>query len=82
MSELDKFLLFIAAPAVVVFSFWKMMPSLALVAGNALAVVRQAISTIHGQAELDQLSGYYLADELAKICRQELKAEVITERLT
>jgi IS4 transposase len=42
------------------------MMCMALVAGNALAVVRQAVSTIHGQAELDRLSGYYLADELAK----------------
>ena len=42
------------------------MMCMALVAGNALAVVRQAIRTIHGQSELDRLSGYYLADELAK----------------
>jgi hypothetical protein len=42
------------------------MMCMALVAGNALAVVRQAIRTIHGQTELEQLSGYYLADELAK----------------
>ena len=41
------------------------MMCMALVAGNALAVVRQAIRTIHGQTELDTLSGYYLADELA-----------------
>jgi IS4 transposase len=42
------------------------MMCMALVAGNALAVVRQAIRTTHGQTELDRLSGYYLADELAK----------------
>ena len=42
------------------------MMCMALVAGNALAVVRQAVRTIHGQSELDRLSGYYLADELAK----------------
>jgi len=42
------------------------MMSMALVAGNALAVVRQAVRTTHGQSELDHLSGYYLADELAK----------------
>jgi hypothetical protein len=42
------------------------MMCMALVAGNALAVVRQAIRTTHGDAEFDRLSGYYLADELAK----------------
>lgn len=42
------------------------MMFLALVAGNALAVVRQAIRTTHGDEELERLSGYYLVDELAK----------------
>ena len=42
------------------------MMCMALVAGNALAVVKQAIRTTHGEAEFERLSGYYLADELAK----------------
>lgn len=42
------------------------MMFLSLVAGNALAVVRQAIRTTHGEDEFAKLSGYYLADELAK----------------
>lgn len=37
---------------------------LALVAANALAVVRQALKTSHG-IDLEELSGYYLADEVA-----------------
>lgn len=37
---------------------------MALVAGNALALVRQAIGAAHGEEELEKLSGYYLADEL------------------
>ena len=39
---------------------------LALVAGKALAVVRPAIRATHGDEELDRLSGYYLAAELAQ----------------
>jgi hypothetical protein len=38
---------------------------LALVAGNALAVVKQALKVSHGVEEFDKLSGYYLADEVA-----------------
>jgi hypothetical protein len=38
---------------------------LALVAGNALAVVKQALGASHGVEEFDKLSGYYLADEVA-----------------
>lgn len=41
-----------------------LMMCLALVAANALAVVRQALRCTHG-VELEELSGYYLADELA-----------------
>lgn len=41
-----------------------LMMCLALVAANAVAVVRQAVRTSHGLA-LEDLSGYYLADELA-----------------
>jgi Transposase DDE domain len=38
---------------------------MALVAGNALAVVRQALQGAHGVEDLEKLSGYYLADEVA-----------------
>ena len=38
---------------------------LALVAGNALAVVKQALRASHGVEGFDMLSGYYLADEVA-----------------
>jgi hypothetical protein len=38
---------------------------LALVAANALAVVKQALRVTHGEEEFAQLSGYYLADEVA-----------------
>jgi hypothetical protein len=41
-----------------------LMMCLALVAGNALAVVREALRVSQG-VELADLSGYYLADELA-----------------
>jgi hypothetical protein len=41
-----------------------LMMCLAMVAANALAVVRQALRASHG-IELEELSGYYLADELA-----------------
>ncbi|MDX1948697.1 MAG: hypothetical protein SFU86_25135 [Pirellulaceae bacterium] len=34
--------------------------------GNALAVVRHAVRGIHGDDEWQRLSGYYLADELAR----------------
>jgi DDE family transposase len=39
--------------------------SMALVAGNAVAVVKQALKTSHGEEEFEKLSGYYLADEIA-----------------
>jgi hypothetical protein len=38
---------------------------LAMAAGNALAVVKRALTETHGAAVWDRLSGYYLADELA-----------------
>ncbi len=38
---------------------------LSMVASNALAVVKGAITTTHGKDETDKLSGYYLADEIA-----------------
>lgn len=41
-----------------------LMMCLAMVAANALAVVRQALRKSHG-VELEELSGHYLADELA-----------------
>jgi Transposase DDE domain len=38
---------------------------MAMVAGNAVAVVKQALTKVHGPEEYAQLSGYYLADEIA-----------------
>src|SRR5436305_1487486 len=38
---------------------------MALVAANALAVVKQALRVTHGVEEVEKLSGYYLADEVA-----------------
>jgi hypothetical protein len=38
---------------------------LSMVAGNALAVVKQTLASIHGAEEVEKLSGYYLADEIA-----------------
>lgn len=38
---------------------------MALVAANALAVVRQALRRTHGEEEFEKLSGYYMADEVA-----------------
>ncbi len=38
---------------------------MALVAANALSVVRQALRVTHGEEEFEKLSGYYLADEVA-----------------
>lgn len=37
---------------------------MALVAANALSVVKQALRVTHGEAEFAKLSGYYLADEI------------------
>jgi hypothetical protein len=38
---------------------------MALVAANALAVVRRALRAAHGDGEAEKLSGYYMADEVA-----------------
>ena len=38
---------------------------MALVAANALGVVKQALRVTHGEEEFEKLSGYYLADEVA-----------------
>jgi hypothetical protein len=38
---------------------------MALVAANALSVVKQALRVTHGEEEFERLSGYYLADEVA-----------------
>jgi Transposase DDE domain len=38
---------------------------MALVAANALAVVKQALRVTHGEEEFEKLSGYSLADEVA-----------------
>jgi hypothetical protein len=37
---------------------------MALVAANALAVVKQALRVAHGEEEFEKLSGYYMADEV------------------
>jgi IS4 transposase len=50
-----------------------LMFALALVAGNALAVVRGSIRQAHGVAVETELSGYYLADEIAFDYRTLLK---------
>jgi Transposase DDE domain len=42
---------------------------MAMVAGNALAVVKRALIEEHGSDFWDRLSGYYLADELEKSSR-------------
>lgn len=39
---------------------------MALVAGHAVAVLKQALRISHGEAEFERLSGYYLADEVAR----------------
>jgi len=41
----------------------------AMAAGNALAVVKRALCESHGAAVWEELSGYYLADELASNSR-------------
>jgi hypothetical protein len=38
---------------------------MALVAANALAVVKQALRVTHGEEEFEKLSGYYMADEVS-----------------
>jgi hypothetical protein len=38
---------------------------MALVAANALSVVKQALRVTHGPEEFEKLSGYYMADEVA-----------------
>jgi IS4 transposase len=38
---------------------------IALVAANALNLVRQALRVTHREAETERLSGYYMADEVA-----------------
>jgi len=40
---------------------------LALVAANAVAVVKAALRAVHGEAEADELSGYYLALEVKQV---------------
>ncbi len=49
------------------------MFAMALVASNALAVVRGTIRAVHGQEAEANLSGYYLADEMAHDYRTLLK---------
>jgi hypothetical protein len=40
---------------------------LALVAANAVAVVKAAVRAVHGEEEADELSGYYLALEVKQV---------------
>jgi IS4 transposase len=47
--------------------------AMALVAGNALAVVRGSIRAAHGNEADEQLSGYYLADEIGHDYRTLMK---------
>jgi IS4 transposase len=49
------------------------MFAMALLAGNALAVVRGAVRQAHGEATESELSGYYLADEVAHDYRTLMK---------
>lgn len=50
-----------------------LMFAMALVAGNALAVVRAALRRAHGVETEVELSGYYLADEIAADYRTLMK---------
>ena len=47
--------------------------AMALMAGNALAVVRGGIRSAHGAAAEAEVSGYYLADEIAHDYRTMMK---------
>lgn len=47
--------------------------AMALVAGNALAVVRGTLRSVHGVATEAEISGYYLADEVAGDYRSLMK---------
>jgi IS4 transposase len=47
--------------------------AMALVAGNALAVVRGSIRAVHGREAEGELSGYYLADEIGHDYRTLMK---------
>ena len=47
--------------------------AMALVAGNALAVVRGSIRAVHGKEAEAELSGYYLADEIGHDYRTLMK---------
>lgn len=38
---------------------------MSMVAANALAVVKESLRSTHGEDEVEKLSGYYLADEIA-----------------
>ena len=50
-----------------------LMFAMALVAGNALAVVRGSLRAAHGQEAAAEVSGYYLADEIAGDYRAVMK---------
>jgi hypothetical protein len=47
--------------------------AMALVAANALAVVRGALRSVHGEAAEAEISGYYLADEVSGDYRSVMK---------
>ena len=50
-----------------------LMFAMALAAGNALAVVRGSLRAAHGQEAAAEVSGYYLADEIAGDYRAVMK---------
>jgi Transposase DDE domain len=47
--------------------------AMAVVAGNALAVVRGSLRSVHGRAAEAEISGYYLADEISHDYRTLMK---------
>lgn len=41
--------------------------ALALVSYNVLTIVRSAVSVVHGAEEAEQMSAYYMADEISSV---------------
>jgi len=67
-SEIDT----LSYPRAALFAF-----SCAVVAYNLLGVIKGAIRAVHGQKEAEELSGYYLADEIAGTRRGMLIAVAV-----
>ena len=63
-NELDGEVASLGHPRAAIFAM-----CMAMVAGNALAVVKRALVKTHGDELCNRLSGYYLADELEKNTR-------------